>query len=386
MDLTLTVPERELRDEAASWLAENAPKRALAPGSTEEGVRERRVWERRLFDAGFAAVDWPTEHGGRGLNAIGTAIFYGEYVKSGAPERLNRIGLGLCGPTLIEWGTAAQKSKWLTRILTSDDLWCQGFSEPGAGSDLAAISTRGEVGDDGVLVNGQKVWTSHSRFANWMFALVRTDPDSSRHRGLTLLMIDMSDPGVEVRPIRQMNGGVDFSEVFLSDIFVPHEHVIGPVGAGWQVAMTTLRYERGSGLNTADHFLQMLRDVTALIPQHKRRDLHVAERVGRMFEEIQAYRYMSLRTMSRAAQGKELGPQSYMGKLWWSQMQTRILQFGLDQLGESAVLADTDDDHVAHLRARYWLSRAAHIYAGTNEIQRDVISERALGMPKGRSL
>jgi len=385
VDLTLTPAESELRREVASWLERHVPAKALPSASIQEGIAARQGWERTLYDAGFAAVDWPTEFGGRGLNPIGTAIFYGEYVRSGAPDRLNRIGLGLCGPTLIEWGTPEQQQLWLRGILTGDDLWCQGFSEPGSGSDLASLTTRGDVGETGVLINGQKIWTSHSRFASWMFALVRTDPDSQRHRGLTLLMIDMSDPGVEVRPIRQMNGGADFSEVFLTDVVVPYAHVIGPLGQGWQVAMTTLRHERGSGLNTADHFAHLLREVCSLIPPDRRDDPGVAEQVGELVEQIEAYRYLSLRTTSRAVLGRDLGPQSYMGKLWWSQLQTRICQFGLDQLGEDALLADSAGDIVPGLRARYWLSRAAHIYAGANEIQRDVISERSLGLPKGRA-
>lgn len=385
MDLTLTSDERDLQVAVRSWLADHVPQHDLPPASTAEGVDAHRAWERELYEAGFAAVDWPAQHGGLDLNPIGTAIFYGEYVRAGAPERLNRIGLGLCGPTLIEWGTAAQQETWLTNILTSDELWCQGFSEPGAGSDLAALSTLGEVGDEGVLVNGQKVWTSHSRFASWMFALVRTDPDAKRHHGLSLVMVDMADPGVDVRPIQQMNGGSEFSEVFLSDVLVPHEHVVGPVGSGWKVAMTTLRHERGSGLNTADHFLQMLREVVQLVPADRLDDDGVAETVGRLVEEIEGYRYLSLRTLSQNVQGRPPGAQSYMGKLWWSQMQTRILDFGLSQLGDRAVLADAPDDVVPRLRARYWLSRAAHIYAGANEIQRDVIAERALGLPKGRA-
>lgn len=384
MDLRLSPEERELQLRVRAWLADHVPKGEPAPASTAAGVAVRRAWERELFEAGFAAVDWPTQHGGLGLDPIGTAIFYGEYVAAGAPERLNRIGLGLCGPVLIEWGTPAQQERWLTNILTSDELWCQGFSEPGAGSDLASLSTRGEVGAEGILVNGQKVWTSHSRFASWMFALVRTDPAAERHQGLSLVVIDMSDTGVDVRPIPQMNGGADFSEVFLTDVIVPHENVIGPANSGWSVAMTTLRHERGSGLNTADHFAQMLLEVVQLIPEERLDDGRVVEAVGRLVEQIEAYRYLSLRTLSQGVLGRPLGPQSYMGKLWWSEMQTRIFEFGLEQLGERALLADSADDVVPRLRARYWLSRAAHIYAGANEIQRDVIAERALGLPKGR--
>ncbi|NYD57175.1 alkylation response protein AidB-like acyl-CoA dehydrogenase [Nocardioides marinisabuli] len=383
MDLDLTEAECALRDAVRAWLEEHVPAERLASPDTPRGLEQHRDWERQLFDAGFAAVSWPVEHGGGGLDPIGTAVFYGEYVRAGAPGRLNRIGLGLCGPTLMEWGTPAQQKRWLRSILTCEDLWCQGFSEPDAGSDLAALRTRGELTPEGVVVNGQKVWTSHSRHAAWMFALVRTDPDGRRHDGLTLVMIAMDSPGVEVRPIRQIHGGVDFSEVFLTDVQVPREGIVGPIGAGWQVAMTALRHERGSGLNTPDHFDRALRDVAAMVPADRRDDPRLLERLGRLAEEVEAYRRMSLRTLTEMTEGRPLGAQSMMGKLWWSEMQTRIFDLAFDLLGEDGVLADSDDEGTAGLSYRYWLSRAAHIFAGTNEIQRDVIAERVLAMPKG---
>lgn len=383
MDLDLTEDERTLCDDVRRWLRDNVPAERLASPDTREGLEQHRAWERRLVEAGLAAVSWPSEHGGRDLDAISTAIFYGEYVRAGAPGRLNRIGLGLCGPTLLRWGTPDQQRRWLRPILTSDDLWCQGFSEPGAGSDLAALSTRGEVGADGVVVNGQKVWTSHSRHATWMFALVRTDAASRRHEGLTLLMVDMASPGVAVRPIRQIHGGADFSEVFLTDVLVPHDCVVGPVGDGWRVAMTTLTHERGSGLNTPDHFERTLHEVAAMVPADRRDDPRVLERLGRLAEEVEAYRRMSLRTLSELSDDRPPGPQAMMGKLWWSEMQTRIYDLVFDLLDQHGVVADSPEDGVSGLHHRYWLSRAAHIFAGTNEIQRDLIAERVLSMPRG---
>lgn len=266
MDLTLDDEQRAFRDEVRDWLSRHVPTEAFAPLDTEEGLEQRRAWEKDLHRAGFAAVHWPTEYGGRGMNALGTAIFYDEYLRANAPERLNRLGLGLCGPTLIDLGTQAQRTRWLANILSCDDIWCQGFSEPEAGSDLASLRTRGDVGADEIVVNGQKVWTSHSKFADWMFALVRTNPDVPKHRGLTFLMIDMHDPSVDVRPIRQINHAAEFSEVFLTDVVVPRENVIGDIDGGWSVAMTTLKHERGSGLNTAAHFHQILSEVIGLVP------------------------------------------------------------------------------------------------------------------------
>jgi alkylation response protein AidB-like acyl-CoA dehydrogenase len=385
LDLRLTPDQQAFRDEVRDWLADNVPRRPLPPPHLREGVEAHREWERCLYGAGLAAVHWPTAHGGRGMDPMGTAVFYEEYLRAGAPARLNRLGLGLAGPTLIERGTPDQQARWLSRILTSEDIWCQGFSEPGAGSDLAAVRTRGDVGDDDIVVSGQKIWTSHSRWADWMFALVRTDPDSARHAGLTFLMIDMSDPGVEVRPIRQLNDARDFAEVFLTDVRVPKENVVGEIGGGWTVAMTTLTHERGSNLNTAAHFHTMLAELVDMIPDEQRADARVREEVGRLYESIEAYRYMTLRTLSELTRKKTPGPQASMGKLWWSEMQVRLYELGLKVLGARAELADGHDDGHSPptWRQRYWLARAALIYAGSNEIQRNIIAERVLGLPKG---
>lgn len=383
VDLSLSTSEKALRDEVRSWLKEHVPSEPLPPPSTVEGLAEHRKWERTLASAGLAAVQWPREHGGRGLNPMSSTIFYAEYVAAGAPDRLNRIGLGLCGPTLIEWGTPEQQERWLRRILTCEDLWCQGFSEPDAGSDLAALRTRGTLTSDGVIVNGQKVWTSHSQNADWMFALVRTDPESARHAGITLVMIDMTSPGVDVRPIRQIHGGSEFSEVFFTDVFVPTDCIVGPVGEGWKVAMSTLRHERGSGLNTPDHFERLLREVTLMIPADLREDAAVLERLGMLVEEVRAYRAMSMRTVTEMSENRQLGPQALMGKLWWSNMQSKIYEFGKDMQGLDALRADGSDEGNQGFEYRYWMSHAAHIYAGTDEIQRDQIAERGLRLPRG---
>lgn len=383
MDLRLTPSQTDFRDEIRTWLEENVPTEKFQPPSTEEGFARHREWERALHGAAFAAVHWPVEYGGRGMDPINTAIFYDEYLRANAPARLNRLALGLAGPTLIELGDADQRSRWLPNMLTCDDIWCQGFSEPGAGSDLAGLRTRGEVSGETVLVNGQKIWTSHSRFADWIFALVRTDPDAPKHKGITFLMIDRHSPGVEVRPIRQMNHQADFAELFFTDVEVPVANVIGGIDNGWRVAMATLTHERSSNLNTAAHFHQVLAEVLALVPENLRRDPVVRLQIARFHEEIEAYRYITLRTLSSLSTGKQPGPQSAMGKLWWSEMQTRIFEFGLSMLGERAELLEPTPGEKSALIQSYWLSRASHIYAGSNEIQRNIISERVLGLPKG---
>lgn len=384
MDLGLTVAQQQFRDEVRTWLRENVPQERFSSPATREGLEQHRAWERAMYEAGFAAIHWPVAFGGRGLGPVETSIFYDEYLAARAPDRLNRLGLGLAGPTLIECGTPAQQERWLAGILSCDEIWCQGFSEPDAGSDLASLRTRGVIDGDVMRVTGQKIWTSHSRFADWIFALVRTDPDAPKHRGLTFVMIDRHSPGIELKPIQQMNYAADFAELFLTDVEVPMENVVGEVNDGWRIAMVTLTHERGSGLNTAAHFHRLLDEVLASVPEKLRADSLVQLQVGRFHEEIEAYRYMTLRTLTELSQGKRPGAQASMGKLWWSEMQTRIHEFALGLLGARAeVLADTPDGQVSPLVQKYWLGRAAHIYAGSNEIQRNIIAERVLGLPKG---
>ncbi|XRQ08208.1 acyl-CoA dehydrogenase family protein [Actinomadura welshii] len=369
------------RDEVRTWLRDNVPERPLAPVTTERGFAEHREWERRLAAAGLAAVHWPVEHGGRGLDALSASVFYDEYVRAGAPDRLGRLGLGLVGPTLMEWGTPRQR-ELLPAMLTCDDIWCQGFSEPDAGSDLASLRTRGEVGTDSIRINGQKVWTSHFRFATWIFALVRTDPEAPKHRGISYVLIPCDTPGVEFRPIRQMNDDAEFAELFLTDVEVPLENVVGGLGNGWKVAMSTLTHERSSNLNTAAHFHRVLRDAVALIPEARRNDSLVRYEVGRFHEEIEAYRFMTLRTLTEVSKGEKPGPQASMGKVWWSELQTRILEFALSMLASEAEVRSGGLPGATNLFKHYWMSRASHIYAGSNEIQRNIIAERVLGLPR----
>ncbi len=379
MDLDLDDSQRIFRDEIRAWLTKNVPAEKLLPPSTREGLEQHRRWEKKLYEAGFAAVHWPEEFGGRGLDPLSTAIFYDEYVAANAPERLNRLGLGLAGPTIIDHGTEDQKRRWLDRILSCDDIWCQGFSEPSAGSDLAAVQTKGELTDKGIVVNGQKIWTSHSKFADWIFALVRTDAQASKHAGITFLIIDMNDPGVSLKPIRQMNHEADFSEVFFENVLVPYENVLGEINEGWKIAMTTLGHERGSGLNTAAHFQDLLDTTVGLLPESCLDDPRVHTRVGELYERIEAYRYMTLRTLTERAAGRSTPAVASMGKLWWTETQTMIYELAFDYAPELSVTTDTPTQNY---KRRYWLARAAHIYAGSNEIQRNIIAERVLRLPK----
>jgi alkylation response protein AidB-like acyl-CoA dehydrogenase len=383
VDVTLTDEQADFQQTIRRWLQSNVPDRPLAPASTKEGVKQRREWERRLFDAGYAAVHWPIAHGGLGLDPLSTALFYDEYVRAGGPDRLNRLALGLAGPTLISHGTQAQQQRWLEGMLTCDELWCQGFSEPDAGSDLAALRTRGVIDGPDLVINGQKIWTSHSRFADWIFALVRTDPTAPKHKGITFVIIDRHAPGVEVRPIRQLNHASDFGEVFFTDVRVPLDQVVGQLNNGWRVAMTTLTNERSSNLNTAAHFQRLLDEVIAHLPAERLEDRRTIAQLGQFHEEIEAYRYLTLRTLSETTHGRAPGPQAFMGKLWWSEMQNRIQEFASESLGPEAEALDASEWN-RRIFQDYWLGRAALIYAGSNEIQRNIIAERVLGLPKGR--
>jgi alkylation response protein AidB-like acyl-CoA dehydrogenase len=262
MDLELAPGQAAFRDELRAWLRENVPADPLEPSSTPEGFEAHRRWERRLYEAGYAALSWPVEYGGRDADLLTQAIFVEEYARAQAPVRINVLGLGLAGPTLLRFGTEEQRRRWLPGILSCDDVWSQGFSEPEAGSDLANIRTRAELDGDAYVLNGQKTWTSLGRFADWMFALVRTDLLAPRHRGLTFLMVDLHTPGIEVRPIVQITGDAGFAEVFLSDVRVPVGNVVGEVNGGWPVAMATLAFERATGLGSHVRFS---RDVRALV-------------------------------------------------------------------------------------------------------------------------
>ncbi len=381
MDLTPTPEQAAMRDEVRAWLAANVPADPLPHGGTPEGLAAHKEWELRLFEAGFAAVDWPVAYGGRGLDPMSTAIFYDEYAKAGAPGRLNGIGLGLVGPTLLDFGTPDQLDRWLEGTLRSDLLWCQGFSEPGAGSDLASLRTRAVVHGDTLVINGQKIWTSHSRYADWMIAMVRTGEGTTGHRGITFVGVDMKSPGVEVRPIQQLNGHADFSEVFFTDVEVPLANVIGEVDDGWRVALACLTYERGGGMATAAHVQQLLDEVIAKMSPEQRRDPLIRAEVGRLYEKTEAYRHIQLRTLTRHVHEQDPGLAGMAVKLWWSELQVEIFELGLrvDAAGGGAAGAT---EAQGDFEARYWLARAAQIFAGTSEIQRNIIAERGLGLPK----
>ena len=385
MDLTLTPEQAAFRDEVRAWLAAHVPPEPLRPSSTEEGLEAHRAWEKKLYEAGYAAIHWPREFGGRGADLLTQAIFSEEYTRAGAPERVNVLGLGLAGPVLIDFGTVEQRRRWLPGILSCDAIWSQGFSEPDAGSDLAALSTSAVRDGDHLVVNGQKIWTTLGRFADWIFTLVRTNRDAAPHQGITVVMIPMDTRGIEVRPIMQINEDPGFSEVFFTDVRVPVDNVVGEIDDGWRIAMATLGYERGTGLGNHVRFSNNVRELMALArAAGVDEEPLVRDDVAQRFIETEVFRHHMHRTLTRMATDHAPGPEASLNKLYWSEMEARIFRSGLDLMGPAAVLSDKASaaQEIPDWHKRYWYARAATIYAGTSEIQKNIIAERILGLPK----
>lgn len=383
MDLELSAAQRALQAEATAWLAEHTPQSPLPPIHTIEGLEAHRHWERTLHGAGWSAVHWPVEYGGRGADVISSVLFQEAYVRAGAPERLQPAGLSLFGPIVIELGTPAQRAAWLPTILTCERIWCQGFSEPGAGSDLAGLRTRGVVEQDRIVVTGQKIWVTRGPVADRMFALVRTDQEQSRHRGLSFVTIDLNAPGVDVRPIRHIDGHPEFAEVFLDEVSVPLTDVVGEVGDGWRVAMSTLTHERGGGgQHTPAHIERAMSELVELArATGASDDPVVAHELAALQERTVAYRWLATRTLSEASSGHRTGAQAAMGKLWWSELEADIRDLGLRVAGAESLL-EIDGMLHDHWLHENWRARAALVFAGTSEIQRTIIGERVLGLPK----
>ncbi|MHB1582847.1 MAG: acyl-CoA dehydrogenase family protein [Acidimicrobiales bacterium] len=390
VDLTATPEQARLRDEVRRWLRANLPwdyGHGLPPRFDDlaEEVRFLRRWQASLAGGGWVGVAWPTEYGGRGAGAAEHFIVQEELARARAPEMVGRIGLNLAAPTLLAHGTEAQKARWLSRIRTADDLWCQLFSEPGAGSDLAGLRTRATRVDGGWLVNGQKVWTSYAQFADWGVCLARTDPDAPKHKGISYLVVDMHHPGVEVRPLVQLTGEAEFNEVFLTDVFVPDDQLLGPEHDGWRVANSTLSHERGTNPRQLVIHMQLLDELLALAEgsgafDDRRRRAALAQ----SFVEIRLFQLHNLRSVSRLAKGLDPGPEGSALKLYWSEMSKRFHDVAMDVVGDAAPLwkgaAHNPGDGQWQ---RSWLYyQASSIWAGTNEIQRNIIGERVLGLPR----
>jgi alkylation response protein AidB-like acyl-CoA dehydrogenase len=392
MDLTPTAEQQRLRAECRSWLEANLPWEygiGLPPrhASLDDEVAFGRSWQRRLADGRWVGVTWPEAYGGRGAGALAHYVVQEELARARAPELVGRIGVNLVGPTLLAHGTEDQRRRWLPGILRADILFCQLFSEPGAGSDLASLATRARRSDaeDGWVVDGQKVWTSYAQFADWGLCLARTNPDVRKQAGITAFAVDMGAPGVEVRPLRQITGESDFNEVFLGEVFVPDDCVIGEVDAGWRVSTSTLAHERGTNPRQLVIHSQHLDEMLRLAADRGAfDDSHTAQRLAQAFVEVKLFQLHNWRSLSRLESGRPIGPEGSALKLYWSEMSQRLHRLALDVLGPAAPLgAGATDNPGGGEWQRSWLYyQAASIFAGTNEIQRTIIGERVLGLPR----
>jgi alkylation response protein AidB-like acyl-CoA dehydrogenase len=384
VDVTFTPQQQAFRAELRSWFEANQPTARLDPPYTDRGLAQHLRWERTLFDAGYAAPGWPKEVGGLGADVWGQLIYDEEYARLGLPERVNKMGLIHGGPTIIAHGTDEQRQRWLPGILSCDDIWCQGFSEPEAGSDLTSLRTSARRAGDKLVLNGQKIWTSQGTIASTMFALVRTNPDLPGSRGLTFVVLDLRAPGVEVRPLVQLHGHAGFAEVFFTDVEVPIAHVVGAIDDGWRVAQTSLELERGSARGNHTRLMQSLAGLAQAV-RDAGTDTASLQRLGDLHAWAFAYEQATYAAADEFSRGEPDRSFSSIMKLRWSQLQTAIHEEHLAVLGPAAeVLGDTETADGALLGRwhRYWHGRAAEIFAGANEIQRNIIAERILRLPR----
>jgi len=399
MDFSLTPEQVLFRDELRAWLRENLADELATPVpamGAEAGVERRRRWQRRVYEAGYAGVSWPKQYGGRGLSAIESMIVGEEMARAKAPDTINVIGLNMAGPTIIHHGTPAQKERYLKPILTAEEIWCQGFSEPNSGSDLASLQTRAVEAGDHFVVHGQKVWTTLGHVSRWCILLTRTGAADSKHSGLTYLIVDMQSPGVEVKPLVQLTGDAEFNEIYFTDVRVPRENLLGGVGEGWRVAMTTLMHERatlGVALQVRtrialDDLVELARSETgahdgngdgaaAALARQKLAQLHI---------ETEAMRFNGYRGLTRMLRGEPPGPEGSINKLMWSEVNQRLMETALELIGPGALLADGEESAPNGGRWSYHFlrSRANSIEGGTSEVLRNILAERVLGLPRSR--
>jgi alkylation response protein AidB-like acyl-CoA dehydrogenase len=382
VDLTFTEEEQAFRAEARAWLQANVPRPPLPSGDTREGFELHKEWERALFDARWAVVSWPHEYGGRDASLMEWLIFEEEYYRAGAPQRVTQNGIFLLAPTLCELGTKEQQDRILPRMASAEETWCQGWSEPNAGSDLAGIKSRA-VRDDtngGWRLSGQKTWTTRGAFCDRMFGLFRSDPEAERHHGLTYLLVDLHAEGVTVRPVERLDGDEGFAEVFLDDVFVPDRDVVGAVHEGWRVAMATTGSERGLTLRSPGRFMAAAERLVELYRAHAAdADPTVRDAVIRAWIDADAYRWQTFWTVTRLMHGARTGPEASLAKIFWSELDVRLHETALRLLGPRGEL--DDEDSGAWMKG-WQFALAGPIYAGTNEIQRNVVAERVLGLPR----
>ena len=396
MDLNFSPEQEQFRAKVQAFLRDNLPPGWGKAGFRPEGMSMTdflRDWQRRLYEGGFLGMAWPKEFGGQGASQIEMAIFNEEVARVRAPAPLNVLGLTMAAPTIITYGTDDQKKRYLSKILSCEEIWCQGFSEPNSGSDLAAARTRAELQGDEFIVNGQKVWTTLGHIADWCMLVVRTDPDAPKHRGLSYLLVDMKSPGITVRPLRQMTGESEFNEMFFEDVHVPRQNLLGGLNEGWRVATTTLMNERGTtALASVMRYRIVFDEILDLVRSMQRNggpattDPSVRQRLAQFYVELEMLRFTSYRAFSQILRGGNPGPEGSISKLAWSELNQRMQEFVIELEGPASQLVKGSPYAVQGGRWQHHFlrSRANTIEGGTSEIQRNIIAERVLGLPRAR--
>lgn len=390
MDLNLTPEEEQFRDECRAWLVANVPPpfdgATINEEENAEALAYLQAWQKKVYEAGWAGISWKREYGGRGATLIEQAIFQEEWARANAPMLINVLGLSLIGPTIAAVGTEEQKTRFLPKILSGEEIWCQGFSEPNAGSDVAGLGTKAVRDGDDFIINGQKIWTSLAHVSDWCLLLVRTDFEAPKHKGITALLVDMHSEGVSVRPLRQMTGDSGFNEVFFSNVRVPVANVLGEINRGWHTAIATLMNERanlGAGV-----YVQIKRSLDALIDKSRAvmknsrpssQDPVIRQKIAQAYLELEIFKLNSNRALSKMAKTSIPGPEGSIQKIFWSELNQRVQQTAMEALGPYAQLWESDEGRWNYGFLR---TRGNTIEAGTSEIQRNIVAERVLGLPK----
>ncbi len=393
MDLTYPPQYEDFRREVRAWLRRNLPARGHGLGGLEyddpRRVERAKQWQRKLYGAGYVAMTWPKEYGGQGADVLTQAIVHEELVRAQAPPLIGQMGIQMVGPTLIQFGSEEQKRRFLPKILTAEEIWCQGYSEPNAGSDLASLQTRAELVGDEFIVNGQKIWTSNAQFADWMFCLVRTDPQAPKHRGISYLLIEMKSPGIRVRPLVQMTGERGFNEVCFENVRVPCENLVGELNQGWQVAQATLLHERnmlGAATTTQELFARLVRLAKLCTRQGRPavEDPVVRQRLGALAMRVEAMRFHAYRQLTTTVLGRPRGIEASVNKLVSTELNHDITGCALDLLASYAT--QTSESKFAVDRGKwireFMFTLGMIIGGGTSEIQKNIIAERGLGLPR----
>ncbi|MDT9012140.1 acyl-CoA dehydrogenase family protein [Novosphingobium sp. APW14] len=383
MNLSYTSEQQEFRAEVRAWMEAHVPKEPLVTLECREGYDQHVAWERTLASGNWGMVTWPEAFGGRGLDLIQWLIFEEEYFRAGGPNRANQNGIFLLGPTIMEFGTAEQKARFLPPMARGEVIWAQAWSEPGAGSDMAAIQSKAVRDGDHYVITGQKTWSSRAAFADWGFGMFRTDPDSKRHKGLTFILFDLNSPGITRRPIRQLHGDTGFAELFFDEVRVPVENCLAGEGEGWNVAMATAGFERGLMLRSPGRFQATAKRLVDLYRVHEAEASPAArEAVIQAWGAAQAYAYNTYAVASKIMAGGKIGAEASLNKVFWSELDRMMHRTAMQILGAHAELKRFGNGQINQWLEGYIFSLSGPIYAGSNEVQRNIIAERLLGLPR----